>query len=156
MERAVRALLEAADDAEGFEVPANDWEAFPYKVYEQEILEIQHRLHDDLGLVLQRDGNVQDASFLDDLRILSSVPDQPNTFVVPLCIRFSNFGKLFTVWSSLDSIPSEYPLADIVVRVEGFGWRYVPVEELDEPYDGRNERLRGANTSWWARFFDWV
>ena len=156
MEPAVRALLDSADDTEGVEVPGNDWNALPDETYEREILAIQKRIRDDFGIDVQRDGKVEDASFFDDLRVVSKVASQSNTYHTLLCIRFSNFGKLFTVCSSLDSIPREYPLPSIVGLVEGFGWCYVPADALDEPYDGKNERLREADISWWIRFFDYV
>jgi len=156
MDASVRRLLEDADDAEGWEVPHDGWDTFPYKDRIAEIVSIQDRIRTDFALEMKRDGNVQDASFIDELSILEEVPDKQNTYFTRLSIRFSNFGKLFTIYSCLDPIPSEYPMADMIALVESFGWNYVSADALDEQYDGANISIRKQGCSWWIRFFDYL
>lgn len=71
-------------------------------------------------------------------------------------IRFSNFGQLFTVYSCLDPIPDRYDVPSILKFIQQHGWRYVPADELDVPYDGVNDVLKQARITWWIRFFDYL
>lgn len=152
MDPELHALLLSVDDPVGCEGPRDGGEGFVE--LDQSVEAVQARLR-DLGVVTTRDRWVQDASFFTDL----SITDTPNVHHVmstPLNIRFSNFGRLCTVTSSRTPFPPEYRLADIVRVLGDAGWRCVPAEQLDEPYDGVNEVLRKMGISWWDRYFDYL
>jgi hypothetical protein len=159
MNPAVRALLDLHDDATGFEVPNEDWSAFPYQQLVDSVQAIQRELLEKLGLAFQRDGQVQDAAFHDELTILRSQEDGSSgvsASVLGLAIRFSNFGRLYTM-RSVDSVTLNlYPVDAIRALVASQGWTYVADADLAEVYDGRNDALRDGRTTWWTRFFYYV
>jgi len=155
---ATKVLLESVDDAEGFECPGNDWANLPWKDYKADISSIQKELELEVDLRLDADGSVQDASFFEELRILnpSSYCSARVIQLIPdFALRFSNFGKLFTMYSDTGSLLA-FPVEQVRLLVEGHGWRYVAAEELTSPYDGKNAALRNAKISWWIRFFDYI
>lgn len=159
MDKTIHDILLAADDATGFEVPGQDWGAFPYKAYQAEVCEIQNELNKtlDMNLDKEKPGSIQDASFHDDLYIIAPEdPDRPNMLYHLINIRFSNFGKLFTITSGLDPFPAQFDLAEIVCIIESYGWRYIPNESLDDEYDGQNQKLIDPGFTWWHRLFDYV
>jgi len=123
---------------------------------------IQEELRRRLGLDLDRDGCVQDASFYDELFVLTPEEDenrkQTGAFhhYMEFAIRFSNFGGLFTVHSCIEPIPARYDVSAIRGIVEQHGWKYVPDDQLEVPYDGINETLKKAGITWWTRFFDYL
>ncbi len=155
----VRAILEAADCSTGYEIPRDVWEAFPGREYLSEIKVIQKRIESELGLSLRRDGFVQDASFYDELFIYRSDAfpgDGSITHLVQIGIRFSNFGKLYTIYASEMSNKKKFDTEGIERIINSFGWTYISAEEpLEATYDGKHDRLRGR-ISWWERFFDYT
>ena len=158
MEAIVRRLLEANDDPEGCEFPTGDPSSPPGDLAES-VRSIQRTLREDLNLPMELDGCVQDASFHDELRILHPTSDRGNGVVAlfsEIAIRFSNFGRLYTIHSALPSIPARYPVDQIKAIVERHGWKYVPADQLEEVYDGRNKVLRDGRNTWWIRFFDYL
>jgi hypothetical protein len=74
-------------------------------------------------------------------------------FIFAIAIRFSNFGRLFTIHGNT---LASYPVDAIRALVTRHGWTYVPADELDETYDGRNGALRDGRSTWWIRFFDYI
>ena len=155
----VRAVLETADCNTGYEVPREDWESFPWRRYISEIETIQNRINTELNISLKRDKNVQDASYLDELFIYRNdafLNDGIIVHTVQIGIRFSNFGKLYTIYASDISDTNKFDVQGIKRIVDSFGWTYVPAEELRKvTYDGKHKELRGE-VSWWIRFFDYV
>jgi hypothetical protein len=159
MDEATHRLLVAADDADGAEVPAGDWRAFPYQALAKSVSEVQRALEKELGLRLVRDGNVQDASFHDEIRVLH--PEfgwrrEGGHLVSDLAIRFSNFGRLYTIFTNLAGIPGEIPIGVLKEIVTRHGWTYVAPEPLEELYDGIHPGFRDGKTTWWIRFFDYL
>ena len=159
MDSALHSLLLDRDNASGFEVPDEDWRAFPYQELANSVERIRERLLGEAGVSFTRDGNVQDASFHDELRVQvqqSGTIDRSVAAGPDFAIRFSNFGRLFTIWSGPTNDPGRYPTTLVLDIVREEGWTYVPAEQLDEVYDGLNERLRDGRTTWWIRFFDYL
>jgi hypothetical protein len=146
-----RAKLETADCEVGWEVPRDDYPSFPWQSYRSEITAIQQWADTELGLKLAADGSIQDASFFEQL----SVRNQ-ETY---LSIRFSNFGKLYTVSTfgvlEADKIKA-FRIADLQTIIDSFGWIFVPAEELNTRYDGKHREFVKMKASWWLRFFDYV
>jgi len=157
----LRRILEAADDAVGTAGPV-DTSCSGYEADEDDIQYVLAAIRQHHGIEFERDGNVQDASFFEELYVLTSEARQARdegggyAHLVEIGIRFSNFDKLFTVYSHLDSIPDRYDLASIIGLVSDRGWQYVPAEPLEVPYDGVNEVLRRSGIMWWHRFFDYL
>jgi hypothetical protein len=152
-------MLDAHDDSEGCEVPGGDWSTFPHGSLAESVRSVQAALRGELNLSFDRDGNVQDASFHDELRVLHPESFRANgivAFVSEIAIRFSNFGRLYTIHSAMPEMPTGYPLDRIRAVVERHGWTYVPADELQEIYDGKNRVLRDGRNTWWIRFFDYL
>ena len=157
-DRGMQKIYIEADDATGFEVPENDWENFPWHELSEEIEVIRIKIENDLGITLEKDGNVQDASFIEELRILnqSSYCSNGVICITPdIALRFSNYGKLFTLYSLTDSL-EKYPVQEIKSIVSEKGWSFIDAKELDRPYDGKNIELQKAGITWWIRFFDYL
>jgi hypothetical protein len=151
MSPGIRAILEAADCEVGWEVPRNDYQSLPWKSYRSEISAVQAWANTELGLKLELDGSIQDASFFEQL----SVRDESTH----LSIRFSNFGKLYTV-STFGILESNklatFRTEDLKTIIDSFGWVFVPAEDLNSPYDGKHRDFVKMKASWWLRFFDYV
>jgi hypothetical protein len=147
-------ILHSADDARGAEVPGGDRATFPWQELADSIRSVQRSLERELGLAFQNDGQVQDASYHDDLYI--PCPNSRHRHPEEIVLRFSNFGRLYTVFSGLPQIPQTYPVDNIREIVERHGWQHAPHGALDEPYDGVNDLFRDGETTWWIRFFDFL
>ncbi|MDO9022288.1 MAG: hypothetical protein Q7V43_35515 [Myxococcales bacterium] len=159
MNPALRKVLDDSDDPEGCEVPGDNWAAFPYDELAASVGSIQETLRNELNLPFDRDGYVQDASFHDELRQLHPDSFRANGVVVltpEIAVRFSNFGRLYTIYSAVPDTLTHYPLDRIRAVVELRGWRYVPADELGEIYDGKNRAFNDGRTTWWIRFFDYL
>jgi hypothetical protein len=159
MKPALRTLLDLHDDATGFEVPGNDWSAFPHKQLAADVLSIQRELLESFGLAFYRDPSVQDASYHAELSIRhlqQRMMDNGSRRLVWLAIRFSNFGRLFSIRPINPLTFHRYPVDAIRELVTSHGWTYVPAVELEELYDGRHAGFRDGRTTWWTRFFDYV
>jgi len=153
MDSALRRLLDAHDDPVGCEIPGNDWSNFPAAALAESIRSIQRALNSELGISFELDGNVQDASFCGELHVRRS---GAGVIVSESAIRFSNFGHLYTLHSAMPAIPDRYPVGRIKAIVELHSWTYVPADELEELYDGKNVVLRDGRNTWWIRFFDYL
>jgi hypothetical protein len=146
-----RAILEAADCEVGWEVPRNDYQSLPWKSYRSEISAVQAWANTELGLKLELDGSVQDASFFEQLLARNTT-----TY---LSVRFSNFGKLYTIstYGVFESDEQEtFRTEDLKAIIDSFGWVLVSAEDLNSPYDGKHRDFVGMKASWWLRFFDYV
>lgn len=151
-------ILALADDSDGFEVPNNDWSNFPWKELQRDVSAIHEEIEQNLGVNLQRDNSVQDASFFEELRVLnpSSYLSKGVIRLIPdIAIRFSNFGRLYTIYSATESL-ADYPVEGMRTIIDSHGWHFVSLTDLEKPYDGKNIKLREAKITWWVRFFDYL
>lgn len=151
-------LLNSSDDEIGYEVPGNDWEKFPWEILSKEVAQIRLDILAELNLDMEADGNVQDASFLEELRIMhpsSYLPKGVTRITADIGIRFSNYGKLYTMYSSTGNIEN-YPVEELKKIIEAKDWKFIDASELELPYNGKNESLRKAKITWWVRFFDYL
>lgn len=144
-----RAVLVASDDAVGCEVPGNDWSSSPYQELQESVLSIQAALAEQLGPDFERDGNVEDASFHDELHVLAPDPDHANTRYSEFSLRFSNFGRLYTWFTALPAPPSPNPVT----------W-WSPTAGsmlLSKPWMRTTMASSSFPTrdTWWDRFFDY-
>ena len=147
-------ILIEADDETGIEAPADGMR--PWDEMHGSVTRIRDKIRDRLGLELEVDGNVQDASYHEELRVLapeSYVSEQVTAFVYDLGIRFSNFGRLYTIFGATGAL-KKYPVEEIKGIVYEEGWFFVDPADLQATYYGKNKRLHGI--SWWDRFFDYV
>lgn len=105
------------------------------------------------------DEHVQDASFFTELASFVDARQSPSGGIVRhvvLAIRFSAFGRMFTIWHSR---PEEFAVDSALVQrvisaVQNAGYTYADAAELQSPYDGPNRHLAGV--SWWERYFDYL
>lgn len=142
-------LLQAADDATNVECPPKfDWTGL-----QSQLLSLQPHLERIAGRTFTLDDKVQDASFFGDLAIVKA-GERPNWFEYVFALRFSNFGKLFTVCNSSSEKLSPDTVARLVDAATTAGFAYVEPEALDEPYVGANRAFSEA--TWWARYFDYT
>jgi hypothetical protein len=158
MDPALRELLEKHDDPDGGEFPVGA-NAPAYKVMAESVTSIQRALRDELSLSLENSGGAQDCSFHAEIHVLHPSSYRPNgviAFTPEIAIRFSNFGRLFTIYSALPELLPRYPVDAIRAIVERHGWTYVPADQLHVIYDGRNTLLRNGVNTWWIRYFDYL
>ncbi|WP_041397474.1 hypothetical protein [Rubinisphaera brasiliensis] len=94
----------------------------------------------------------QDASFGLAIVLVSAVR-KTGTAVVERTIRISNFGNMASV-TFADEVPEEVMQATISLICQ-HGYIYIPMVDLDVPYDGLNAPSEVFPT-WWVRFFDWL
>ncbi len=112
------------------------------------------------GQTLEIDDNVQDASFFTDLFIRDKEAVAEGSLRIlrntVLAIRFSSFGRLFTVWSACRDERQLAPnLTDQVIQfVASKGNTYVDGDSLEETYSGANPHLQGV--TWGIRFFNYL
>lgn len=148
MRAELRRLLQSADDAVDAERPAG----FAYDAALEEVRRLAPTIEAIVGQPLVIDEHVQDASFFTDLALQHAHGRFINT---SLAVRFSSFGRLFSVWSVCESDEALAP--DVIARVvevgRAAGFVYVDANELSEPYDGVHPHVRGT---WWIRFFDYL
>ena len=113
---------------------------------------------------LDIDTNVQDASFLTDIGLLSDQYYDRSTrtgvIYYIFAFRFSNFGRLFTLHGGeCDERSGEFRLHDCIDLIVGKGFHYVIADALQAPYDGVNGNenpISGEPLTWWTRFFDYI
>lgn len=159
MDIETRKLLEASDCSKGFEIPNDDWETFPWKQYMLEIVAIQEEIQDKLGINFKRDGNVQDASYIEELFIRDNEPSMYNgslAILTQIGIMFSHFGKLYTIWSNKSLDEDKFCVPKIKTIIARHGWIYVSLKALSLPYDGTNSALRRDELTWLSRFFSYL
>ncbi|MFT7640988.1 MAG: hypothetical protein ACI9G1_002732 [Pirellulaceae bacterium] len=128
----------------------------------KEVEELLPRIEAIVGYSLEIDENVQDASFLTEIGLLSSPetgPDSQTMFFV-FILRFSNFGRLVSFGGcQWEERFDELRLGEVVELLETSGFNYIPPGQLDEPYDGINGARNPVDDeplSWWTRFFDYL
>jgi hypothetical protein len=122
-----------------------EWEAPPDFDWEMEmagVRALKPELERLLGIELAMDQFVQDASFLTEL----STPTWN--------IRFSRFGRLFTLWRQKGAASASLLDCErVIAHLQAQHRVYVDVRHLLQPYKGAQEQ--GARLNWWDRFFDY-
>jgi len=105
---------------------------------------LRAKLQHIIGRSLLIDEQVQDASYLTHLCLLHTAERETSPKIL-LNIYFSNFGRLFTIWSdcSTDEFSGEM-LEQVKTTTESHGFKFVDSSELDEPYTGINGEIRNA------------
>lgn len=96
-------------------------------------------------------GQIQDASFHGDIICSEGSPEYWQS------IRFSNFGRLVTI-RNVDQIPF-VKLEKILEIFKLHQYQYIPIEVLDQSYDGRFGPLyRNTNKqdTWFDRYFSHI
>lgn len=76
----------------------------------------------------------------------------PRTFFPIIVVRFSAFGDLVTMTRTDDYDPAAFE--NLIAALGDAGFVYVPADELQERYTGRNPHI--GDQSWWIRFFDYL
>lgn len=133
------------------------WEYPPGANWSNEISRVRElipELESALHTTLRLDDGIQDASFFADLGVLEKQPSADGVihYRYRICIRFSWFGGMFTIWGENTA---EYDTSETIRILSDHGYTFVPASELDEPYDGVNEPYERELT-WWVRYFDWL
>ncbi|MGH7145370.1 MAG: hypothetical protein ACREJ2_14765 [Planctomycetota bacterium] len=155
MDEEIRKYLEAADDPIGILFPGNEPARFPLETYQGEVAAIQERLRQELGLQTDMDNEVKGAAFFAELMFCSPEANPPRRDLVRINIQFSNFGKLATIWTSNEASSNIFPLSKIESILKDQGWIPIPMQALDEAYNGANAEFYKRGGSWYARFFEY-
>lgn len=114
----------------------------------------QQALNERFDLHLHSDIS-QDASFVGDI---DQILDREHWF----SMRFSKFGRLFTIRGTPQSYIDSFPVDEVIKLLEDMKFVYVPMEILELPYEGPNEDylFRLANDEkpplWWDRYFSYT
>ena len=149
-------LLRDADDPEGYEYPAGVEIDYPRHL--QTVKVIRNGLDVEFGARFEL-FEAQDASFTCESTWCIARPATAEFGiwrVVRLGVRFSNFSRLFSIYTSEhDNVsPEDEQRVRRIVEREGFV--YIPCRELQGLYDGANPTLRDGKVTWWIRFFDYL
>ncbi|CAN5697358.1 hypothetical protein BH10CYA1_BH10CYA1_04970 [soil metagenome] len=91
--------------------------------------------------------HIQDASFHSQIVL-------PDVDGVEISIRMSNFGNFVSIYQ-LDYAPVPGDQSALIEMFDRWGYTYIPIEVLEQPYTGINPGVTGIDT-WWIRYFDWV
>ncbi len=154
MNSRTRSILSQADDDQNWEMPRR----FPWKAELARIRGITAQVEALVGLPLELDDNVQDASHFAELTNVtepSHVPGLGLTSYINLGIRFSAFGRLVAIHHTVEDSPlCATTLKELVEYLEAQGYVHISTEDLDQPYDGSNAFSEQIST-WWDRYFDY-
>ena len=156
MKEEIHRYLLSVDEKGFWEFPQSGRWDVPF----EEVVSIKPDLEKITGVFLDIDKNVQDASFLTDLGLLDDrYYDREKgcgAISYLFSIRFSNFGRMFTVFGSdWPENKSKYSLEEAIKYLEERKYKYIPENELHEPYDGINKPFE-PDLSWWVRYFDYL
>ena len=157
MQKQLHDFLLSVDEKDNWEFPQNS----KYDVTFVEVESLKVELESIVGKKLDIDNNLQDASFMTDVGILDEKHYDRKTgtgaIIHLFAIRFSNFGRMFTVHGSeFLSHKVEYNLEKAIIFLERKNFKYIPAEELDVPYDGINKHHGYDGLTWWVRYFDYI
>ncbi len=156
MDIEIHSFLLSVDEKGNWEYPKDGRCDISFKDVES----IKPELERIMGVTLDIDKNVQDASFLTDLGLLDdrNYDREKGAGLISylFSIRFSNFGRMFTIISSeWPENKEKYNLSKVIKYLEGKKYKYIPEAELNETYDGVNEPFEPKLT-WWIRYFDYL
>ncbi len=151
MDQATLDRLNAADDPEAWETPAG----FNYWKEVGAIGRVKPDLEKVSGLSFDLERQIQDAAFFGYL--FTTLPGSDQTH---LSIRFSSFGKMVTVITNPNDVPTPSNLLHKLVEVlEQHDYVYVDAQSLQELYTGCLAGFQSAfgdrPPTWWDRFFDY-
>ncbi|AZZ92805.1 hypothetical protein EUZ85_19575 [Hahella sp. KA22] len=155
MNSRIHTLLLSADVRGSWEYPPDfNWESSV-----REIEKHKGALENIMSAELELDANAQDASFFADIYQLETsyaASGAPQAVIYHFALRFSNYGRLFTLLneSACDNV-EQRQLQSCIAYLEAQGYVYIPVSELDCPYDGVNAGEISPIT-WWTRYFDYL
>jgi hypothetical protein len=107
-----------------------------------------------IGRACTVDDGVQDASFLADIAAYERSLERDIGLVAALAVRFSNFGRLFTTWSTAPTPLDPGVVAAVIHAVRERSYLYVDGTMLNVPYTGVDPRYKGG--TWWIRFFEYL
>ena len=155
MDPRLRELLLSVDDANAYEAP----EGFDGHTEMDRGRALKPELEAILSRPLDLDDQVQDASFFTAL----STRDYEEVMLgstrghaLLVVFRFSCFGNLVTCSTSAIGKDAVGAARIDAARelISQRGYNFVDADQLDEPYDGLNQGLKGE--TWWIRFFDYL
>ena len=156
MNKEIHDYLISVDEIGNWEFPKGGRWDIPFN----EVMSIKPDLEIISGVTLDIDKNVQDASFLTDIGLLDDRyydrEKGSGALSYLFSIRFSNFGRMFTlIGSEWPENEKKYNLSKVIEYLQERDYKYIPEAELDEPYDGINEPFE-PNLTWWIRYFDYL
>jgi hypothetical protein len=136
-----------------------DWEmpeSLDWKTACVEVKSMAPALERIVGHTLTLDDSVQDASFFADLVAYEpqprSEPEYLSGIYSIVCIRFSSFGRMFSILStSPDQSISEATKEHLIDFLVDRQFVYAPEALLDQPYH-RPDFI----STWWIRYFDYL
>ncbi len=148
--------LLSVDEKDNWEFPKDGRWDIPF----DEVTNLRPELEKITGASLDIDKNVQDASFLTDLGVLDDRYFDREKGVGAISylfnIRFSNFGRMFTIaGSEWPECKSKYRLNEAVRYLGERNYKYIPADELNDLYDGVNKPFE-VELTWWIRYFDYL
>lgn len=128
----------------------------------EDVKTLQASLDETLGLEFKlQAGNFYDAAFSGNLYVRKDVygrecpiADLSDYISAAIMLRFSNFGRLFTIFGCSESILAAYPVEKIVKLATGVGFHYIPVKVLETRYKIVTHN-NGQNYKWFNRFFSY-
>ncbi|ELK39504.1 MULTISPECIES: hypothetical protein [Brevibacillus] len=153
----LKQLLLHFDDAAEWYAPKD----FDYRKEMQQVKMVKARLEAETDNRFELDDCVQDASFFAEMYILEKSQHDAKAsggsyaMCYELAIRFSAFGRFVTIHGAFDETGKQPDLNRIIATLQENGYRYIPADELNTLYDGKNQAMIGEYT-WWNRFFDYL
>ena len=147
-----RALREY-DEVGRYETPSK----FDYDGLMQKVIKLKVELEELFNVDFQIDDQVQDASFLCDLRIPKElIPELDPS--LEYSIRISNFGQLATI--NFQAELGESTLKRMLESLEKHDFEFISTDELDSIYDGQFEEFKkiggDRGSTWYMRYFDYL
>ena len=142
MDEKLKQLLSSIDSVDDYESP----DYFNYTLELEKVKKLKIILDQLLGLTLEIDNYVQDASFF---TTLSFVHDN----LCDIAIRFSNYGNLTSIY--IYKLEAKLPIKVLIQTLEDNGYVYVSCDALEVPYDGIDKNVFDGGT-WWDRYFNYV
>ncbi len=145
-----KAYLEAHDSQTDWEMPAD----FDYRNALEEVRGLGTELSRICGHTLTLDDQVQDASFFAEWVAYEDAPRSSiaapsgaiHTFI---SIRFSSFGRMYSIWGCSDLSPITAACREqIIDHLHPRGFVFVPDGILDRPYHSPD-----FCSDWQTRFF---
>ena len=155
MDASILQILRRADDLEHWECPID----FPRENEVARVIALQPLLEKVVGNKLILDRNVEDAAYFAELSWQADPRPEPGiggqVILTYLAIRFSAFGQLVTLWGNVPEAPIPSSLEEQLCRILlNAGYKVIPAQVLDGPYDGQH-KFKSQITTWWLRYFDY-
>lgn len=145
----VKNILLQHDEYGCYETPS----VFNYDFLMSEVNSLCFKLENEFGLDFKINDQVQDASFICDIKIpkelvIKYLPD------IGYSIRVSNYGKLVTInFKEKYSEEVLQKLVDIITQSE---FVYISTDDLEEGYDGSFPEAVESSSNWYTRYFGYL